>query len=133
MNTWIVPCNLKCYDVFGAFTNLDKLDWKQSLKSVAIGDVVSIYVGNPVKAIMFKCPVTKVNIPCIEIDDSSFVRSGEPFVGYGNHMEIERLGSYHKTQISLTKMREYGMKGNMQGPCRMPEELQAYVDGIEAY
>ena len=62
MQNWIIPCNLKYYDVFGAFRDLKKLDWKQSNPKIEIGDIVYIYVGAPVKAIMFKCRVTKVGL-----------------------------------------------------------------------
>ena len=30
MTYWLVPCNTKYYDVFGAFEKNEILDWKQS-------------------------------------------------------------------------------------------------------
>ena len=45
---WIIPCNLKYYDVGGAFTNLKSIDWKQSNKSIAVGDIVYVCLcGQP--------------------------------------------------------------------------------------
>lgn len=37
---WIIPCNIKSYDVIGAFQLLKSIDWKQSrnLKSAEVGD-----------------------------------------------------------------------------------------------
>lgn len=76
---WIVPCNLKMYDVFGAFDSLGKVDWKQTNKNVEKGDIVYIYVGKPISAIVFKCVVNKANIHVYEIDDSAFAKNGENF------------------------------------------------------
>ncbi len=42
MEQWIISCNIKYYDVIGAFKKLQKLDWKQSNKSIEIGDEVFI-------------------------------------------------------------------------------------------
>ena len=30
MKYWIIPCNVKDYDVIGAFNKLSEIDWKQS-------------------------------------------------------------------------------------------------------
>lgn len=70
MEQWIIPCNVKYYDVKGAFEKLKCLDWKQSNKSIAMGDEVFIYIGTPVRAIKYKCKVNKVNLNYIEIDDT---------------------------------------------------------------
>ena len=116
MAQWIIPCNIKYYDVVGAFNKLKKLDWKQSNKSIQVGDEVFIYVGNPVKAVKYKCRVNKVNLTCIEIDDSEFVLNGDPYEQYGNHMELELIEEYEDTQYSLEVLRSKGLKGNIQGP-----------------
>lgn len=47
MSDWIIPCNIKKYDVLGAFPKLNTIDWKQS-RNIKIGDTVYIYVGAPV-------------------------------------------------------------------------------------
>ena len=47
MEQWIIPCNIKYYDVEGAFEKLKCLDWKQSNKSIHVGDEVYIYIGKP--------------------------------------------------------------------------------------
>lgn len=61
MVEWIIPCNLKYYNVISAFEKLQCVDWIQSAKSINVGDIVYIYVGFPIKAIKFKCKVNKVN------------------------------------------------------------------------
>jgi len=41
-------------NVIGAFKHLERIDWKQSATSIEPEDVVYIYVGRPIKAILFK-------------------------------------------------------------------------------
>ena len=40
---WIIPCNLKYYDVVGAFGKFDRLNWKQST-NIEVGDIVYVYI-----------------------------------------------------------------------------------------
>lgn len=119
MEQWIIPCNIKYYDVIGAFDKLQKLDWKQSSKSIEIGDEVFIYVGLPIQAIKYKCRVNKVNLNCTEIDDSEFVVNGEPYENYGNYMELELLEKFDNVKYSLEFLKNQGLKGNIQGPRRV--------------
>ena len=119
MERWIIPCNPKYYDVIGAFKKMKRIDWKQSAKAIEVGDEVYIYVGVPVKAIKYRCKVNKVNLKHIEIDDSEFVINGEPYELYGNHMELELIEEFNDVRYSLEKLRENGLKGNIQGPRRV--------------
>ena len=59
---WLIPANPEYYDIEHAFDKKDELDWKQG-KGIKAGDTVFIYVGAPVSAILFKCAVTKTDIP----------------------------------------------------------------------
>ncbi|MDH9139740.1 MULTISPECIES: hypothetical protein [Staphylococcus] len=42
MKYWIIPCNIKTYNVVGAFNELSEIDWEQSknIKSAMIEDIV---------------------------------------------------------------------------------------------
>ena len=89
MNSWIIPCNPKNYDVIRAFQNLKEIDWKQSIKNIDAGDKVYIYVSSPYKQILYQCVVVKTNLPSQEIDDMAFVKDGTPFLNYGPHMRLQ--------------------------------------------
>ena len=60
---WLVPANPKYYDIEHAFDHVDEIDWKQG-KGIKKGDTVFMYVAAPVSAILYKCEVTKTDIPC---------------------------------------------------------------------
>ncbi len=125
MEQWIIPCNLKYYDVIAAFKELKVLNWKQSSKSIKIGDEVYIYVGKPIQSILYKCIVNKVNLKSQEIDDTKYVLDGELFEYYGNYMELQLIEEFNKSKYSLTVLKQNGLKGNIQGPRR--------VNGILVY
>ena len=59
---WLVPANPKHYDVIHAFDDKDEIDWKQG-RGIIVGDTVYLYAAAPVSAILFKCRVTKTDIP----------------------------------------------------------------------
>lgn len=118
MQQWIIPCNIKDYDVRGAFQKLRYIDWKQSNKSIEIGDEVFIYITSPVKAIQYKCKVNKVNLEYTQINDSEFVLNGESYENYGNYMELELLEEFDIKRYSLQVLREKGLRANIQGPMR---------------
>ena len=59
---WLVPANPKHYDVIHAFDNKAEIDWKQG-RGIIVGDTVYLYATAPVSAILFKCSVTKTDIP----------------------------------------------------------------------
>jgi len=61
VNSWIVPCNLKYFDVVSHFKTSKKVVWK-NISSVQPGDFVYIYLGVPFKEIRYKCLVLCENV-----------------------------------------------------------------------
>ena len=130
MTDWIIPCNLKYYDVKGAFSKFKAIDWKQSAKKICVGDIVYIYVGKPISAIKYKCRVNKANLSKVEIDDSEFVINGENYENYGNHMELELIREYAGTELTRDMLVENGLKGNIQGPRRVDVLIQESINKV---
>lgn len=130
MTEWIIPCNLKYYDVKGAFSKFKAIDWKQSAKNICVGDIVYIYVGKPISAIKYKCRVNKTNLSKVEIDDSEFVINGENYENYGNHMELELIREYAYTELTRDMLVENGLKGNIQGPRRVDVLIRESINKV---
>ena len=122
MSTWIIPCNLSYYNVVGAFNTFAQIDWKQST-NIQVGDTVYIYVGRPVKAVLFKCIATKTNLPKAEVDDSAFVINDIEYGNYGNYMELKWIEKYPEDKFTLDKLIAEGLRGNIQGPRRIDGRL----------
>lgn len=130
MTEWIIPCNLKYYDVKGAFSKFKAIDWKKSAKNICVGDIVYVYVGKPISAIKYKCRVNKTNLSKVEIDDSEFVINGENYENYGNHMELELIREYAGTELTRDMLVENGLKGNIQGPRRVDVLIQESINKV---
>ena len=103
---WIIPANLKYYDVFGELKRFDVIEWRQRLKNVCEGDAVYIYLPALQRYIAFKCIVEKVNI-CrdnCEIDDSIYFR-GDSLKAVPLYMRLRPKKEYASEEITGKTMR----------------------------
>ena len=130
MNSWIIPCNPKNYDVIRAFQNLKEIDWKQSVKNIDTGDKVYIYVSSPYKQILYQCVVVKTNLPSQEIDDMAFVKDGTPFLNHGPHMRLQMIRKLNGLELNLSDLKKRGLRGNIQGPRTVSGELLDYIESV---
>lgn len=128
---WFTPCNPMQYDVIGAFSEMNRINWKQSNKNMCIGDIVYIYVSKPIASVLFKCKINKVNLPTAEINDCKYILDGTNFVNYGNYMELELLRRYMPNQISYSKLLELGLNGRIQSPRKVLSEISRYISSLE--
>lgn len=126
---WVIPCNVKFYNVVAAFDKLDVIDWKQNpnLKKAKKGDVLYIYISVPIKSIKYQCLIKEVNKPKSTIDDSQFVIKGDNYINYGNYMELKLLNKLDDDQLDLEFLQDNGLKGNVQGPMTLKEPLKSYI------
>ena len=128
---WVTPSNLKDYDIHSAFNDLKSIDWHytNSIKNVKIGDIVYIYVSQPECAMRYKCEVTKINIPYLEIDDRHYNKN---IKANGNtYFELKLIKKFDKDLLSLEELRKNGIKKNIQGPQRLHKETTKFIERNE--
>jgi hypothetical protein len=109
---WLIPANPKYYDIMNAFKTTDTIIWKQSTK-IQIGDIVFIYVGAPVSAIIFACRVLEINIP---------YQYKSKNLKMTHVMIIQKLKQYPENQFNFKNLKEYGVKAICR-PRHVPEKL----------
>ena len=110
---WIVPANPKYYDIQAAFAASEEIDWKQG-KGIKTGDTVYMYVAAPVSAILYKCMVTKTDIP-YHFDKGR--------VHMTSLMKIRLQRQYPPDQFTFERLGdEYGIHA-VRGPRGIPETL----------
>ena len=126
MADWFFPCNVNAYDVFGAFGEFSKINWKQSSSHIMKNDIVYIYVGSPHSCIKYRCIVTKINIEGRDIDDSKYIIDGSGYMRHPKCVEIELLEEYKDEKLSREILRENGLK-QVQGQHRISSELSAFL------
>jgi len=141
MADWIIPCNPGTFDLFGAFDSLQTVDWRQRAKSIEKGDCVYIYVSAPVRAVAFRCRVKETMIPSQFVDrsDESFSLDGDlddkldPDLDLTVYMRLKPEQKIPLDRITLQKMRDAGLKGNIQGQRRVPDELRELFESVTDY
>ncbi len=126
MADWIIPCNPVFFDVFGAFEKLGSVDWTQSAPGIEKDDTVFIYVAKPVQAVAFRCIATEVMIPDDQADhsDAEFEKGDSLETGSHYYMRLKLDKWIPPGMITFVKMQRAGLKGNIQGPRRVPNELR---------
>ena len=111
-NAWLVPANPKFFDIEAAFNKQKEIIWKQS-GALQIGDIVYMYVGAPVSAVLYKCMVIAVDIP-YNYEDKNLKIS--------KVMKIKLIKKYTKDFMRFAKLSEYGVK-TVRGPRICPQSL----------
>ena len=110
---WLIPSNLKYYDSVHAFDGTDEIGWKQGA-GIKTGDIVFMYIGAPVSAILYKCIVTKTDIPYRFAKGGLTIRS---------LMNIRLLKRYAPDKFTFEVLNnEYGIFA-VRGPRGVPHSL----------
>ncbi|WP_022761982.1 AAA family ATPase [Butyrivibrio sp. AD3002] len=129
MTEWFISGNPKKFDLFNAFHDLGKVDWKQSA-NIEAGDIVYIYVSADHQKIQFKCKVNKVNLPSVEITDNKYNLSGEYDGTYGRYMELEPIAEFDTDLFSRLEMEKHGFS-TPQSPVRVIPKVKVYMDIVQ--
>ena len=110
---WIIPANPKYYDIEHAFDTQKEIDWKQG-SGIKKGDTVYMYVAAPVSSILFKCKVTKTDIP--------YKYSGKNLqIKAIMRIKLEKRYPYGKFSFDILK-EKYDIRA-VRGPRSIPESL----------
>ena len=131
MANWIIPCNLKYYDVFGAFDHFVQVQWRQVAKAIDQGDIVYIYVGKPVQAIVFKCLVVKTDIPLEEADGDTEFDLSDELEPFGRYMQLKLLKKYPRHALTFDRIVAAGYRGSIQSQRHTGEIIQSLIDAMD--
>ena len=110
---WLIPSNPKYYDSVHAFDNTDEIRWKQGA-GIKTGDIVFMYIGLPVSAILYKCIVTKTDIPWHFERDGLTIKS---------LMNIRLLKRYDPDQFTFEVLNKQYSIFAVRGPRGVPHTL----------
>ncbi len=123
MNHWLYPANTKYYDVLGAFKH-STIYWPIN-SSVALNDMVYIYLAAPYKQLAFACEIKKINI-----EQASIIDKLKPYIkGSGNNskkvklfMQLKKINSFainKDSSLTLQHLKEHGLNGMLMGPRKL--------------
>jgi hypothetical protein len=105
-HSFVMPCNLKNYDVVNHFNKTNEIVWKKCA-GIHTGDIVYIYVGIPVKAIKYRCVVINDDVRGELLEKNAYAKVGD-FEHNHRYMQIRMINEY-KDEIPLSKIKELGV------------------------
>lgn len=124
-----MPSNPNEYDLESAFSRYETLDWKRSY-NYENGDILFMYVSGNIQKFCYKVEVIEGLVSTNDvnynktfwIDEKKFEESKE-----WDRTRIRFVDQVDTSELSLTKLREHGLKGNIQGSMKLTGELRDYI------
>jgi 5-methylcytosine-specific restriction enzyme A len=126
---WLMPANPNDYDVESAFSYYDTIDWKRSY-NYENGDIIYIYVSGSVRRVRYKVEVIKGLVRTTDITyDNRFWKDEEKYEKSKEYdtARLRLLDEVDTPALSLAALRDYGLKGNIQGSMKLNGELRNYI------
>lgn len=127
MNTWIMPCNIKYFDIVKRFEDYDYVVWKRGAR-IEKGDVIYIYVGQPFSRIQYKCIVENPDVNKNILEENTYARIGD----IEHNRKYMRLMLVHAYQegVPLSKLQELGMFG-VRKQTRLDRRILEYMNELD--
>ena len=109
---WIIPVNIKYYDISDEFAESDSILWTQKA-SMQAGDYVAIYITAPTKAVRYLCQVLEAHIPNDGYRAEASIKE---------LMRIKPIVRFSDDYLTSDSLKDYGIK-TVRGPRHMTKEL----------
>ena len=131
--TWVIPCNIKYFDVISHFKENKRVVWKNSF-SIHKGDIVYLYLSSPYGEIRYKCIVINDSVDEEVLKTNSYAipikKTNSYFSKKEKYIEIEYVCEFPEGTFTLSKLKEHGL-GQIQIQARANRKLQQYIDLCE--
>ena len=130
---WIIPCNLRFFDVEKHFTTSKVVVWKNSF-TMKVGDAAYIYLSAPISAIRYRCRVISDTVNDDELQENQYAIQTKESHNYFSKktkyviMELEK--EYPKDLLTLAELRKRGL-GQVQIQARADRKLSAFLNEID--
>ena len=130
---WIIPCNIKFFDLIKYFEKNKIVVWKNAF-TIHKGDTAYIYIGRPYGEIRYKCTVINDQVDEQLLQANSYAipvkKSNNYFSKKEKYIAMEYVCEYPKGTFTLKKLREHGL-GQVQIQARTDRRLQAFLTETE--
>lgn len=128
-SNWIISCNKDFFDLDNALNEMKVIDFKQNA-NIEAGSKVYIYSSGDEKKLVYLTEAVVVNKPEQTINDDKYVKNKSGYADSNRYMEIKLIKKLESDKLTMTDLKKHGLRGNLQGPCRVPVELQEYIDSV---
>lgn len=131
MGKWVLSANPRFFNHKLAFEKYGYIDWKQT-RNYEVGDIVYIYATKPIAKIVYKTKVEIIDMTKEDISDMSQFWVKNEDLEAKRFVRLVLLKTYDGEELSLANLQDHGMRYAPQSPCKVKEELQNYIDKMEA-
>lgn len=131
MDNWIIPCNVKFFNIVERFNNVNNVIWKRD-SSLKTDDIVYLYLGAPYSQIKYKCIVVKDSIDEKLLEENKYaIRAGDSKkFNPKRYMMIEIIKEYADNEFPYKILKEHGL-GQVQKQARTDRKLQSFIDSVD--
>jgi len=133
---WIIPANNSQFRIIDLFKERDVIDWTQKY-NYNVGDEIYMYCSTSYQRILFDVEVIKINITESEyINDDQYGFWVESRKKDENNLysrfKLKSKLEVDDDRLSINKLKEYGLKGNIQGSMVINEKpaLLKYIQTV---
>lgn len=130
---WIIPCNVKRFNVIEHFRTTDLVVWKNSF-TIRTGDVAYLYLGAPYGEIRYRCRVVSDTVDDKTLQENKYAIQEKPSNNYFSkkikYIQLKLEYEYPSGLLTLPKLKEQGL-GQVQIQARADRNLRAYLEEVE--
>ena len=125
MQKWVVPCNVKNFDIVKHFETHTTAFFKRN-RALSVGDEVYVYVAKPYSEIKYKGVVTKIGIKPSEVDKEYKVSCIEE----KTFVLVELLKSFPDHTFPSEALMKHGL-GQVVNQQLIRGKIEDYISEIE--
>ena len=125
MRSWILPCNIKKYNIIDHFKNNDLVIWKYH-HGIIEGDIGYIYLSIPYQEVRYKCRVINKKVRVDEL-------SGHEYAFRDNitrYIALQLEREYPSKLITYKDLKECGL-GQVLNICVAGKNVCDYIEAAE--
>lgn len=130
MTYWIIPSNNNLFRLDDLLKERNLITWRQNYKFEP-SDIIFIYTSSPQSRISYQMEVIKVGIPPSQCDTNEAYWVNKAEYQKSFNKPRAKLNLKYKfpplQSLSLTKLKEEGLKSNLQGGIKLSGHLLEYV------
>lgn len=130
MENWIVPCNVKFFDIVNHFQKNDMVAWVRT-SAIRKDDIVFLYLGAPYSQIKYKCKVEEEDIPEADVLSkySYAVRPSDKYdLKKKKYVLLKKIEEFDDGKFDLNSLRANGL-GQVQKQARVDRRLLMFLEG----
>ena len=131
---WIIPCNVRRFDIIEHFRENETVIWKNSF-TIKEGDTAYIYLGAPYGEIRYRCTVVCDEIDERTLQENPYAIQEQPSRNFYSkkikYIQLKKEFQYPNGLLPLATLKEHGL-GQVQIQARPSRNLKRYLEIVDS-